>query len=92
MKPALLTALGAALLLAACGGKSSSHATCIDITSTSKYMGQFADDRAAAKASGKITKEQADQSEMDQLYFKDDPNDEGALCNFADAQRKKLGI
>lgn len=84
--------VAAASVLAACGGKSSSHATCVDATSTSNYMVKFSEDRRAAVASGKITKDQADQSELEQLRFKDNPDDEGAMCNFADEQRKKLGI
>jgi hypothetical protein len=84
--------IGAALLLTACGSKSS-HATCVDNNSTAAYMTKFSEDRAAAKASGKITKEQSDKSEMDSLYLKSDENDPfGSLCNWADNQRKALGI
>lgn len=92
MNYALPVAIAAALTLSACGSKSS-HTTCTDNYTTSDYMMKFNSDREAAKASGKITKEQSDKSEMDSMYFKVDPEDEfGSLCNWADAQRKTLGI
>ncbi len=93
MKKILMVAAALATLgLAACDGTKSSHAVCIDNYSTSDYMTKWHSDLDAALAAGKITKEQKDDTEVAMLMFNSDPDDMGSVCNFADGERKKLGL
>jgi outer membrane PBP1 activator LpoA protein len=91
MKTAFAAIAVAALVLAACGNKSS-HATCVDNTSAANYAAKFLEDEAAALKSGKLTKEKRDEMELEILRAKPDSDDVGAYCVIYDGLRKKYGI
>jgi spermidine/putrescine-binding protein len=99
MRTRTILALAAAgAVLAACGGGSSSHATCKDEKSTTDYFLAWQKKMTDAATSGKVTPDKAAglaakmgdmQKKMEEAAKK---NDYGAACTALDEMSKELGI
>jgi major membrane immunogen (membrane-anchored lipoprotein) len=91
----IVAALAASgLLVAACGGGGTSHATCKDESSTMAYVQKWQSDLTAAATSGKMdaTKIMEWQKKMTDEMGKLKPNDWGGLCTVLDTLKKDAGF